>query len=239
MRSVDVVLLHGFASSRRSWARVEEQLDSESYRSMALDLRGHGSARDMRPISFDACVGDIAAAAPARFTLCGYSLGGRVALHAALALGPERIERLVLVSASAGIEDEGARTQRREADERLAAMLDEGRLEEMVTRWRALPLFAADPEWVAEEVAQEQRRNDPQALAAVFRGLGAGVMTPLWGRLGELGMDLRVIVGERDTPYVALAQRYGPYASQVQVIPGAGHRLPLENPAAVVAACVS
>ena len=60
---------------------------------------------------------------PRASTLCGYSMGGRLALHVALA-APERIGRLVLVSATAGIEDEADRARRRAADERLAAEIE-------------------------------------------------------------------------------------------------------------------
>src|SRR3954462_12504748 len=79
-----VVLLHGFAGTRHGWGLVAERLHPERYRPLALDLRGHGEARDARPITFAACVADVAAAAPERFVLCGYSLGGGVALDVAL-----------------------------------------------------------------------------------------------------------------------------------------------------------
>ena len=96
-----VVLLHGFAGTRHAWDLVAARLDPERYRPHALDLRGHGEARDARPITFAACTADVLEAAPARFILCGYSLGGRVALHVALA-APERVSRLVLVASTAG-----------------------------------------------------------------------------------------------------------------------------------------
>src|SRR5512133_1704338 len=99
-----VVLLHGFAGTGRAWGGVIGRLDPERYTALAPDLRGHGAARDARPVSFDGCAADVLAAAPGRFALCGYSMGGRVALHVALA-GPRRIARLVLVATTAGIED--------------------------------------------------------------------------------------------------------------------------------------
>src|SRR3954466_14322929 len=94
-----VVLLHGFAGTRHAWDLVADRLDPERYRPLALDLRGHGDARDARPVAFDGVVSDVAAQAPDRFVLCGYSLGGRVALHVALA-HPERVSRLVLLAST-------------------------------------------------------------------------------------------------------------------------------------------
>jgi 2-succinyl-6-hydroxy-2,4-cyclohexadiene-1-carboxylate synthase len=232
-----VVLLHGFAGTGRAWDPVVERLDPERYTALAPDLRGHGSARDGRPIAFDAVVADVLAGAPPRFALCGYSMGGRIALHVALA-APERIERLLLVATTAGIDDEGERAARREADERLAAFAEAATIEQFADRWAAQPLFAATPPEAARIWREDLLRNDPRALAAVLRGLGAGAMEPLWDRLPELTMPATVVAGERDAKYVALAERLGaslPDAT-VALVPGAGHGLPREDPAAIAAA---
>src|SRR3954454_1406025 len=198
-----VVLLHGFAGTRHGWELVAARLDPERYRPVALDLRGHGEARDARPITFDDVVADVAAQAPERFVLCGYSLGGRVALHVALA-HPERVSRLVLVASTAGIEDPALREERRASDEKLAADTERGTIEEFAERWSHMPLFAGTPPFAAEAWRADLLRNDPRALAEVLRGLGAGTMKPLWDRLTELdGMPVTIIVGERDGRYTA------------------------------------
>jgi 2-succinyl-6-hydroxy-2,4-cyclohexadiene-1-carboxylate synthase len=234
-----VVLLHGFAGTGRAWDPVVERLDRERYTALAPDLRGHGAARDARPISFEACVADILAAAPRHFVLCGYSMGGRVALHVALA-APERVKRLVLVATSAGIDDAGERAARRASDERLAAFAQSATIEAFADRWTAQPLFAGTPPDAARVWRDDLLRNDPRALAAVLRGLGAGAMTPLWDRLTEMTMPVAVVAGERDAKYVELASDLVaalPRAELV-VVPGTGHGLPREGPQAVVRAIV-
>src|SRR3954452_21884556 len=80
-----IVLLHGFGGTHRAWERLLPRLDAERYRPLAVDLRGHGAARDVRPIAFVECRADILAAAPERFALCGHSMGGRIPQHVALA----------------------------------------------------------------------------------------------------------------------------------------------------------
>jgi 2-succinyl-6-hydroxy-2,4-cyclohexadiene-1-carboxylate synthase len=230
-----VVLLHGFAGTGRAWDPVVERLDAERY--LALDIRGHSAARDARPITFDAVVADVLAAAPERFTLCGYSMGGRIALYVALA-APERIERLVLVAATAGIEDDGERAVRREADERLAAFAETATIEAFADRWQAQPLFGGTTPDAAAIWREDLLRNDPRALAAVLRGLGAGAMAPVWGRLRELTMPATVLAGERDSKYVEHGERLArelPRAELV-VVPAAGHGLPREAPEALAAA---
>jgi 2-succinyl-6-hydroxy-2,4-cyclohexadiene-1-carboxylate synthase len=229
--SETLVLLHGFSGTRRAWDGVVARLDSERYRPLALDLPGHGEASAVAgPITFDSCVDAVLAAAPERFTLCGYSLGGRVALHLALA-APDRVSRLVLVSCSAGIEDDAERAARRASDERLAAELESIPFEQFIEKWRTQPLFADDPADVGERAREDQRRNDPFALAKVMRGLGTGEMTPLWDRLGELRMPRTFVAGERDAKFRAIGERIVglmPDADFV-VIPG-GHALALESP---------
>ena len=233
-----VVLLHGFAGTRHAWDLVADRLDPERYRALALDLRGHGDARDRRPITFAACVADVAAAAPERFALCGYSMGGRIALHVALQ-HPDRVSRLVLVASTAGIDDPVMRAERRAADEKLALEVEGGTIEDFADRWSRQPLFAGTPPEAAAFWRADLQRNDPAALAAVLRGLGAGVMEPLWERLSELdGLPVTIIAGERDGRYTATGRRLAAAlrGARMLVVPGAGHGLPREAPQAVAAA---
>jgi 2-succinyl-6-hydroxy-2,4-cyclohexadiene-1-carboxylate synthase len=232
----DIVMLHGFGGTHRAWDGVVGLLDRERYRPQALDLPGHGAEADApRPISFAGCVEHVLNACPERFALCGYSLGGRVALHVALA-APARVARLVLIGVNPGIEDAGERAARGRSDRALADDLERGPYEEFIERWRTQPLFAADPPEVGALAREDQRRNRPDALAAVMRGLGTGEMQPLWDRLPELAMPVTVLVGERDMKFMALGRRMVELLPRGKLVaaPG-GHGLPLENPAAVVA----
>jgi 2-succinyl-6-hydroxy-2,4-cyclohexadiene-1-carboxylate synthase len=165
-------------------------------------------------------------------------MGGRLALHVALA-APERVERLVLVATTAGIDEKADRTARRADDERLAAFAETATIEEFADRWAAQPLFAGTPADAARRWRADILRNDPRALAAVLRGVGAGAMAPLWDRLGALTMPAAVMAGERDAKYVALATQRLVSAiprARLVLVPGAGHGLPREAPAAVAAA---
>ncbi len=233
--SENVVLLHGFSGTRRAWDGVCALLDPERYRPLALDLPGHGEARDAElPITFAGCVEHVLARSPKRFALCGYSLGGRVALHVALA-APDRVARLVLVASTAGIEDAAERRARVRSDERLARELESGSFEDFIERWRTQPLFAKDPPAVGELARADQRRNRPAALAAVLRGIGTGAMEPLWGRLASLEMPVTVLVGERDAKFVALGRRIAATVPRGELLLApAGHGVVLESPAAVV-----
>jgi len=239
--SEPLILLHGFTQTGRGWDEVVRHLEGERYRPLAPDLRGHGAAASRRPIDFDACVADLAGLTAGRFALAGYSMGGRLALHVALA-HPQRVTRLVLVSATAGIEDPARRADRRASDEELSAwMVQDRTMSEVADRWAAQPLFAGQAPEVAAAARADRLSNDPVHLAAALRGIGTGVMQPLWDRLGSLTMPVAVLAGERDEKFVALGQRLAqalPRGS-LTVVRGAGHALPLEAPAAVAAALLT
>lgn len=235
--SENVVLLHGFGGTGRAWDAVRAQLPPERYLSLALDLPGHGEAAEATsPITFAGCVEYVLARSPPRFSLCGYSMGGRVALHVALT-APQRVQRLVLVASTAGIEDDDERALRRLSDHQLADELEREPFEDFIERWRSQPLFAEDPPAVAEVAREEQRRNRPDALAAVLRGIGTGEMPPLWGELKNLTMPVVVLAGDRDLKFQVLGRRMIESLSrgEMNVVAG-GHSLHLENPEAVALA---
>lgn len=227
-----LVLLHGFGGTHRAWDPVLPELDHERYNPLVPDLRGHGTKAGARPVSFDGCVADVLAAAPDEFVLCGYSLGGRVAQHVALA-APQRVTRLILVSTTAGIADDGDRAARAVDDQAFADDLDRMTIEEYADRWMANPLFDGTSPEAARWWREDLLRNDPIALAEVLRRIGAGAMGPLWDRIGTLTMPVTIVVGSRDGKFARLAEaEYAarlPHA-EIHVVDGAGHGLPREAP---------
>jgi 2-succinyl-6-hydroxy-2,4-cyclohexadiene-1-carboxylate synthase len=231
-----VVLLHGFTHTGASWNPVISAL-GERYRALAPDIRGHGAASNSEPVTLAAVVDDIANLAPERFTLAGYSMGGRLALHVALAV-EDRIDCLVLISASPGIADDAERAQRRAADERLAAEIERSSIGAFAARWAtATDVLSGQPSEVTAAAHADRLRNSPAGLARALRGLGTGALPAVWDRLGSLRMPVTLVVGESDRKFSSIAEQMATDirdASPV-VIPGAGHAVHLERPGRVAA----
>jgi 2-succinyl-6-hydroxy-2,4-cyclohexadiene-1-carboxylate synthase len=231
----DLILLHGFTQTGRSWQPVRQALAAR-YRALAPDLPGHGDFTARRPASFAACDAYLRALAADPITLAGYSMGGRIALHAALALAG-RVERLVLIGASPGLAGAAERSARATADAALADRIETIGLAEFVREWSAQPLFAGMPRGIAELAVADRMRNTAAGLAAALRGLGTGAMPPLWDRLVELELPVELVVGERDQKFRAIAEQMQAALpdARLHVVPGAGHAVQLEAPEAVAA----
>jgi 2-succinyl-6-hydroxy-2,4-cyclohexadiene-1-carboxylate synthase len=223
-----VVLVHGFTQTRASWTTVAAELNGDGYDVVSVDAPGHGDSGDRRLdlASAAAALGETGGAA----TYVGYSMGGRLALHLAVA-EPQLVERLVLVSTTAGIDDEAARAARRADDERLAKELERDGVAAFVDRWLTLPLFAN----LRSEDAQLAARlaNTADGLASSLRMAGTGAQRSQWTELASLPMPVLLVVGERDTKFTAIAERMAALIAdaRLEVVRGAGHAVHLEQPA--------
>jgi 2-succinyl-6-hydroxy-2,4-cyclohexadiene-1-carboxylate synthase len=232
--AADLILLHGFTQTGRSWQPVLHALAAR-YRAIAPDLPGHGAFADRRPVSFAACDAYLRVLAEDRVTLAGYSMGGRIALHAALGLGAH-VERLVLVGAGPGIADPAERAARAADDEALAARIEAIGVEAFVREWGAQPLFASMPRGIADAATADRLQNTASGLAAALRGLGTGAMPSLWDRLETLAMPVDLVVGASDEKFRGIAAQMTERIpnARMHVVDGAGHAVHLEAPDAIV-----
>ena len=245
------VLLHGFTGSRRDFAPRAAELAALG-RVVLPDLRGHGDSTNTGTeagYTFDQLAADLLAFLDAlgieRCDLLGHSMGGMIALRAALRW-PERFASLVLLDTSARVPDDLAR----EPIELAARIAREAGMPQLAKLLRARSSSPEagrtdadrrlEAEW-GDRYWDEWRfpnyhAMDPQAFGA----LGAELFdqAPLGARLAEIRCPTLVLVGSGDTGFLAAANelvRDIPGA-RLAVIPEAGHQPQLENPAAWLAA---
>ena len=227
-----LVLVHGFTQTGRSWGRVAGDLAAD-HEVVRVDAPGHGRSAAVRATLPEG--GALVAEAGGPGTYVGYSMGGRLCLHAAVAR-PDAVAGLVLLGATGGIDEPPERQARRDADEVLALRLEADGLDAFLEGWLQLPLFAGLPADAAG--LDDRRENTVEGLASSLRLAGTGTQEPLWDRLASLAMPVLVLAGERDTKFAALAERLtasiGVNATRA-LVPGAGHAAHLERPDAFLA----
>ena len=232
-RGERLVLAHGFTQNSRCWGPFGHDLAAD-HEVVAVDLPGHGRTDPAHDSADLPAAGRLLADVGGDAVYIGYSMGGRTTLHAALA-HPERVQALVLIGATAGMDDPAARAARRQADGALAADLLAGGLDEFLRRWLANPLFAGLPPSAA---AVEQRlANRPEGVAASLRHTGTGTQEPLWGELERLTMPVLVLVGAEDPKFAAEGARLVEHLprARMRTLPGT-HAVHLAQPTAAAAA---
>jgi 2-succinyl-6-hydroxy-2,4-cyclohexadiene-1-carboxylate synthase len=182
-----LLLLHGCTGSSETWRPFLPQLAAHR-RVIAPDLIGHGrtvAPADAVRYRMDECVADVLGLLDRLgvegFATLGYSLGGRVALHLALAV-PERVRALIVASASPGIANAEERAERARSDQTVAELIEREGIAAFVERWETQPLFASLrslPAEVRARLRAERLRQRPCGLANSLRGMDAGAMEPI------------------------------------------------------------
>lgn len=257
-RGPTVVLVHGFTQTHVSWTPVAADLAAD-HRVVAVDAPGHAGSADITADLVDGAallgrtgsaatgagdapaasdvgdvggVGDVGDVSDRRAVYVGYSMGGRLALRLALDR-PELVAGLVLIGATAGIDDADERANRRARDEALAHRIGRDGVARFLDGWLDQPLFADLDIRPADRAAR--LANPADGLASSLRLAGTGTMDPpWWAELAGLSVPTLVVAGGHDQKFTALGERLvrgiGPSAS-FATVDGAGHAAHLQEPA--------
>lgn len=234
-----IVMLHGFTGSIATWDKVAAFLSD--CRVIAVDLIGHGetdSPQDVAAYTMEqqiVCLDDIFQQLNLnKFTLLGYSMGGRVALSYATNF-LNRISHLILESASPGLKSDVEKAKRQSSDEELANKIEQNGIESFVNKWENIPLFATQkrlPLDVQQAVREERLSQSEIGLANSLRGMGTGAQKSLWTHIEDLDIPVTLITGELDEKFCKIAVEMKallPNAQQV-IVKNVGHAIHVENP---------
>jgi 2-succinyl-6-hydroxy-2,4-cyclohexadiene-1-carboxylate synthase len=234
-----LVLLHGFTGSSQNW-RPHIPEFSKYYQTISIDLLGHGLTESPLPAEryrMDCAAKDlveiIQRVTSDPVNLLGYSMGGRLALYTALQY-PDSIQRLILESASPGLETSDERQTRIESDHQLVQRIQSEGIEGFVEYWESIPLFESQRQLSAATltaIRAQRLKNNQTGLVNSLIGMGTGAQPSLWNQLQLLKKPVLLITGEMDKKFVAIAERMH-YASPIishVVVPAAGHTVHLEQ----------
>lgn len=244
-RGRPVVLLHEGIADRRMWNR-EFPLLGRDHHVVRYDLRGYGGSPPAT--SSYSPVRDLIALLDARGLsrplIVGPSVGGKISLDLALA-HPEKVGALLLIAPGySGMDYDhvpgGKATF--EKDERLSKAASDawaaGNLEEATEHLREL--WASSLTGSSLELFRAMVRDNAKE---VFEERSGQFETregkPAAGRLGEIRVPTRILVGDRDNPAMPHCANFlarGIAGAQVQLVPGADHLLNLSRPDAFDAA---
>lgn len=162
--------------------------------------------------------------------LIGYSLGGRLGLHALLEC-PDRWNAAVIVAGHPGDASTAERVESRRRDAGWAARLREEDLDAVLADWDALPVFCGRP----NPAPRQTVGLSAERWASAFERLSRGNQADLRAALAAAPLPpVLYVSGELDSRYGALGDelaRTVPSLRHVS-IPAAGHRVPWERPEA-------
>lgn len=235
-----VVALHGFTGSTATWRNLANEL--QNVKIVAIDLIGHGKTiapektsrygmneqlKDLDEIFMQLGLD--------KFTLLGYSMGGRIALSYAIEY-PERIEKLILESASPGLRTSKECIERCERDNKLADLIDMNGLTSFVDAWENIPLFESQkrlPESVRQEIRTERLTQCESGLAGSLRGIGTGMQPSNWLFLAQIDIPVLLITGSMDEKFCKIATDMTALCKNAQhvIVNDVGHAIHVENPA--------
>lgn len=229
-----IVLLHGFTGGPTSFDPLLAALGVGPSEVVRPILSGHGLWPALAP-SWESELDRLTAMLSARGVrdahLVGYSLGGRIG-WGLLAHAPHLFARATLIGAHPGLEDAAARAARRHDDARWIELLNRDGLDAFLSRWEALPLWSTQPPTLVEAQRPIRRSHRAEGLAHALRVLGLGMMPPV--DPARIDVPVELVVGALDAKHRALAEAFAPrVGATVHVVPGAGHNVLAEQPAAL------
>lgn len=208
-----IVFLHGFTGSSRDFLGIPDSITSR-YRCLIPDLPGHGQTQVLEDEAIFNMVGQVSLleqwlkfTGQSKFHLFGYSMGGRLAVQFAVK-NSHRLQSLILVSTTAGINEETTRLKREKADAQLAQIIINSNPTDFLLSWLAQPLFKGIIDKGKDFALTEVVRRlpiQPSGLACSLKYFSSGVMPAVWHQLNGIKTPTLVMAGSRDEKYLGLA----------------------------------
>jgi 3-oxoadipate enol-lactonase len=227
-----LVLLHGFPLDRRMWDAQVERL-SEHHRVIAPDLRGFGQSRRSDPFTIESLADDVhlfldqLGALPC--VLAGLSMGGYVALAYAKKY-PADLRGLILLDTKAEADTADGKAAREKMIQLVRSSGAAAVAEQMLPKMIAPAALESRPD-VVKTMRQIMENCPAHTIEYALKAMRD--RKDRTGELPSIKCPTLVIVGDADAitpPAVAEKMAGAIPGAKLEVVRGAGHMSPLEQP---------
>lgn len=219
--------LHGFLGGPEDWDFLKKGLGDFDGECKAIDLFNEPSFAPNKSLKqwstdFNAFVRKETDDSYFR-VIVGYSLGGRLAMHALLD-SPSVWRAAVIISAHPGLKSDEERRMRFLRDCQWAERFEQTPWAELMSDWNNQEVFRQDglsPERLESHYSRK-------TLAAALRNWSSGLQEDLASSLAKVNAPILWIAGQKDKKYADLAQtmHFAHPQSQIWIAPKSGHRVP-------------
>ncbi|WP_071393755.1 2-succinyl-6-hydroxy-2,4-cyclohexadiene-1-carboxylate synthase [Bacillus tuaregi] len=210
-----LLLLHGFTGDSTTWKPFLSQW-SQEHQVITVDIIGHGKSAspieveryDIQSVAKD-IKGILEHLGIEQANVLGYSMGGRLALSFSL-LYPQFVYKLILESASPGLETKQEQDNRRIQDTNLSQFIRKNGIERFVDYWENIPLFHTQKKLslhMQQEIRKQRFENSVIGLSNSLLGMGTGAQPSWWNRLQELKAETLLLTGEQDQKFCFIAEK--------------------------------
>ncbi|MCB0349305.1 MAG: hypothetical protein KDD37_10755 [Bdellovibrionales bacterium] len=214
------VFVHGFLGLPSDWDDLQiAQNTNSKFRSLWNDLNNLGDK-----ITFSTWADYFLATSPTGIKAYGYSLGGRLLLHAYLKK-PSHFSSLHLFSTNYGLQNELEKKNRLQNDLRWAERFLSDPWDALITSWNAQPVFTGS----SKSFVRNESDFNRELLAKSLDAFSLGRQEYLLPQLESSKVPIHFIMGENDTKFMTLLNAISPKKNIfTHAIPGVGHRIPWE-----------
>jgi len=219
-RKKSIIALHGFLGQPADWDFLNqllpeyEILKPSLYRKTNLSLQQWAQCFDR---DFDCSDTPI---------LLGYSLGGRLALHA-LRENPKRWKAVVCLSTHPGLVRIQERAERIRADEGWAERFLQEPWDSLISSWNSQKIFEH-----SKKTTKTPSHFSRELLANILTMWSLGHQEPFFADLEKIDVPILWLTGQNDEKFTELGKKiiFKNKFSKHRIIAGAGHRIHCDQP---------
>lgn len=220
-RTMNIVCLHGFLGNRTDWMSLEldKHIDADFHYPSLFSKRQSITPFWEWAKSFNESVSSGS-------LLVGYSLGGRLAMHAVLE-NPHLYRGAIIISSHYGLRNLEERSARLQHDKKWAERFMQDEWKHLISDWNSQPVFRED----IHTFDREEKKFSRESLAHSLDVWSMGRQDYLKEQIEKLTVPILFIAGEQDIRYASLARtlNFSSTDSSVWIVKGAGHRVPWQQ----------